>query len=272
MEFITDPFVTDPAEALSLVKGTTWTGNIFGFKVSDPLAVVGQVMAGLEFYWPFVLTGLVPVILTLLLGRFYCGWICPATFLYELNTNFGLWLNKLGFVAGDKKFDKRLKYGVLVICLLLGTVTGTVMVSAIYPPAIIGRELYYALALEGFGIGAFLFALTMLFDLFVSRRGFCRYLCPGGALYSFLGRYRLLRIQRKVQSCNDCAKCNAMCEFGLDPMGDEFGQECNNCAACIAVCPTDALTYVVQIKDASAKGPGHMGSTYKRQLQNQEKD
>jgi len=98
----------------------------------------------------------------------------------------------------------------------------------------------------------------------VSRRGFCRYVCPGGALYSLLGRYRLFRIRRIVENCNDCAKCNAVCEFGLDPLRDNFGQECNNCTACIAVCPTDALTFRIKIADDYNQGPGHLGKKYKQ--------
>jgi ferredoxin-type protein NapH len=258
-------FSDDPAEELDAIKGTTWSGNLFGLKLSDPLAVIGQMFAGLTIYWPFVLTAVIPLGFTLLFGRFYCGWICPATFLYELNTNLGIRLQRLGMRTGHRKLDRRLKYAVLIAGLLLSMLTGSVMVAAIYPPAIIGRELYYGLALGGFGSGTLFFITTMLFDLLVARRGFCRYLCPGGALYSLLGRYRLFRIQREVKNCNDCAKCNAVCEFDLNPMRDAFGQECNNCSACIAVCPTDALTFAVQIKDSPAQGPGHLSHRFRHQ-------
>jgi len=68
-----------------------------------------------------------------------------------------------------------------------------------------------------------------------------------------------------VENCNDCAKCNAVCEFGLDPLRDDFGQECNNCSACIAICPTDALTFAIRITDVPNQGPGHLGHQYARQ-------
>ncbi len=266
-EWFTSPFTDDPAEDLDLVKGTTWSGTLFGLKLSDPLAVVSQIAAGLTVYWPFVLTALIPVAFTVVLGRFFCGWLCPATFLYELNTNLGAWLRRAGLRVGTRRFDKRFKYLALGLGIVISAVSGTVAMAAIYPPAIIGREIYYAVALGGFGAGTAFFVLTLLFDLLVTRRGFCRYLCPGGALYSLLGRYRPFRIQRIVQTCNDCAKCNAICEFGLDPMRDDFGQECNNCSACIAVCPTDALTFAVKLRDVPYQGPGRLGHAYRTSAQ-----
>jgi ferredoxin-type protein NapH len=264
METLTAVFTEDPAEDLDAIKGNTWSGSFFGLQLSDPLAVAGQMAAGLKVYAPFLLTALIPVLFTLLLGRFFCGWICPATLLYELNTNVSTWLSRLGFKVGNRHFDRRLKYAVLGVGLLLSAATGSVLMAAIYPPAIVGRELYYAFALGGFGAGTLFFVGTLLFDTLVARRGFCRYVCPGGALYSLLGRYRLVRIRRIAESCNDCAKCNAVCEFGLDPLRDHFGQECNNCTACIAVCPTQAMTFVLRPTDIPEQGPGHLGKQYLR--------
>ncbi len=264
MQALTEPFVNDPAEDLDQVKGNTWSGTLFGLKLSDPLAVVGQMAAGLTLYWPFILTALIPILLTLVLGRFYCGWICPATLLYELNDNLGAWLKKAGLPITRRRLDKRLKYLVLAVGLVLSALAGSVLFATLYPPAIVGREIYYAVALGGFGGGAVFFMLTMLFDLMVARRGFCRYICPGGALYSMLGRFRLFRIRRVVENCNDCAKCNVVCQFGLDPLHDDFGQECNNCSACIAVCPTDALKFTVKTVDVTFQGPGHLGQQYRK--------
>ncbi|NOY65855.1 MAG: 4Fe-4S binding protein [Gammaproteobacteria bacterium] len=280
MEMLTSPFVSDPEHDLDAIKGNTWSGTFFGFRISDPLAVVSQSFAGLSLYWPFILTGLIPLVLTVLFGRFYCGWICPATFLYELNSNFAVLMHRFGLHTGNRHFDRRFKYLVLGVGLLLSAMTGAVLTAVVYPPAIIGREIYYGVALSGyshvviggFGAGAVFFLSTLLFDLFVSRRGFCRYLCPGGALYSMLGRFRLFRIQRVVENCNDCAKCNAVCEFGLDPLHDDFGQECNNCTACIAICPTDALKFSVSLADQPFKGHGHLGKVYQRNLVNKTKE
>ncbi|MFT6581117.1 MAG: 4Fe-4S binding protein [Alphaproteobacteria bacterium] len=168
-----------------------------------------------------------------------------------------------GLHVGNRHLDKRLKYAVLGLGIIASAASGSVLVATIYPPAIIGRELYYGIAWGGFGAGMIFFLMTLLFDLLVARRGFCRYVCPGGALYSLLGRYRLVRIKRIVESCNDCAKCNAVCEFGLDPLHDKFGQECNNCTACMAICPVQAMTFTFRPTDIPEQGPGHEGHQFK---------
>ena len=165
MEWLTAPFTSDPASDLDVLKGTTWSGTFFGLQLSDPLAVLGQAAAGLTVYWPFVMTALIPVVLTVLFGRFFCGWICPATFIYELNTNLAAWLYRAGIYTGSHRFDRRLKYLVLLIGLVLSALFGSVFVAAIYPPAVIGREIYYAVALGGFGTGSIFFILTLLLDM-----------------------------------------------------------------------------------------------------------
>jgi len=267
MEWLSKPFVKDPETDLNSLKGTTWSGTLFNLKMSDPLAVVGQISASKTIYWPFLLTALLPILLTVVFGRFFCGWICPATFIYELNDSLAAWLRKAGFPISKFKYDKRIKYIVLAGGIVISMTSGMIAFASLYPPAIIGREIYYSIALSGFGAGMVFFLLTLFFDLMVTRRGFCRYVCPGGALYSILGRFRLLRIKRDVTTCNDCAKCNVVCQFGLDPLHDNFSQECNNCTACIAVCPTDALSFTINIKDVKFQGPGHLGHKFKRELE-----
>ncbi len=263
MNFLTGNFITD-AKQFDVVKGTTWSATFWGFKLSDPLAVLSQTAAHTHLHGPLLLSVLLPVLATVILGRFFCGWLCPANLLYELADWIAERLRRAGVPLGDRRFDRRLKYGVLAVGVIASAWGGTVAMSAIYPPAIVGREAYYLIATAGAGAGTAFFAVTLLFDLLVARRGFCRVLCPGGALYSLLGRYRLLRVQRKVDLCNDCKKCDQTCMFDLNPMADGFGQECNNCGACIAVCPTGSLVFEWARKDGPPQGPGHLGSVYKK--------
>lgn len=267
MEMITAPFVSDPSRDLNAIKGTTWTGTLFGLKLSDPMALLAHMASTRSFYWALFVSTVIPIALTVILGRFYCGWICPGGLVYDLADKLAEFIKRAGIpLRRNRKFDTRLKYIVLLIGLLISAFSSWVALSTIYPPAIIGRELYYYITTGALGAGTGFFVFTLFFDLLVARHGFCRYICPGGGVYALLGRYRLFRIQRLVAACNDCGKCNKACMFVLDPMRDGFGMECNNCTACIAACPEDALVFVRATKDIADQGPGHAGPIYQKNL------
>ena len=76
--------VEDPEPFTTSLRGSVWTMRIGSAVVSDPLAGADFVAATGEGWDPFLLTILVPVLATMLLGRVFCGWICPADLLFEL--------------------------------------------------------------------------------------------------------------------------------------------------------------------------------------------
>lgn len=235
-------FSNDPAEDLDFIKGSVWSAQLGPFKISDPLAVVSQTAAERRVHWPFVLTALVPLLLTVLLGRFFCGWICPGYLLYEIGDVFRQLLHRAGIRPRDIRLPLYTKYVVLGVGVVAGLLMGGAFFPMIYPPAVIGREWYYRVYYGAFGSGLTLLAISLFVEVALSRRAVCRYLCPGGALYSLLGAGRLVRIERSPEACIGCVKCDDVCGLGLKPMTDRTGMECNNCTACIAACPTDALT------------------------------
>lgn len=277
---LTSPFTNEPSEALK-VSGTTWSAEFWGYKVSDPLAVLtylsNQVYyrsgdgQDLALNMPFILTAAIPFLLSIFIGRYFCAWICPASLMYELNNNLSLLLrtrlennlSKYNLINKNTPISRQIKYWVLGLGLTISAVFGISVFTLIYPPLLVGRELFYGIALSGFSSGALFLLASLVFDFLFAQRGFCRYLCPGGALYSLLGRFRLLRVQREVSSCTNCTSCIAVCEFGLNPMTDSFGQECTNCTACIASCPTDSLSFNIKWKDQAYQGDGHQSRTYK---------
>jgi len=78
----------------------------------------------------------------------------------------------------------------------------------------------------------------------VSRRFWCRYLCPLGAMISLFGR--VAPLVRKVNSdCNLCGRCEAVCPFqavGEDPHATRHG-ECTRCHRCSDACPQAAISF-----------------------------
>lgn len=231
----------EPRRITQAVRGSVWTLKAGELVISDPLAVVDFLGASRVFWDRFLLTALIPVALSLVLGRVFCGWLCPADLLFEVAAKARSWAR----IKTDVAFPRSIKFTVLALGLVTGAALGSQIFAEIYPPRIVSGELYLWITFGAFGAGAWFFLTLVAFEIFVSKRFWCRYVCPGGALYSLLGRFRFVRLKVDHQACSECRLCNVSCEFGLDPMSGNFGAECNNCGQCVRACGHDALVWKI---------------------------
>lgn len=230
-----------PAVQLPIVGAPT-SIVLFGIELVDPLVWLGVALhRGLT--WGLVWTVLPGVLLVVVLGRFFCGWACPYLPILSASNAARWFLTKLGVPLKDVQVP-RVSARVAMVGVLLGSaLLGTQLLPLVYPPAIIGREVFRALFYGSLGAGAFVVAGAFLFDTFVSRAGFCRSLCPGGAMFSTLGALSPLRVHRDIPKCTDCTVCDVVCNLGQLPMTDKLDGGCERCGRCIAACPTKALTW-----------------------------
>lgn len=244
----------------------------------DPL-VAALVPVVVREWLPRLLPGLAVLGLTLLFGRFFCGYICPMGITLDLGRAVG------AFFAGRKKTPepiplsprwRKVKY--LVLAAMAGA--ACVGVNLLFwgsPIALATR--FWALVVHPIGLlggGLALEAVTPLFEslgsaslsyltveprrfttlyfvggffvlLFVLERVrprfWCRYLCPAGALMGLFSLRPFWR--RRVERCVNCETCARQCPAGAIAPGGEttFHSECIVCRNCVDVCRTNGVRF-----------------------------
>ncbi len=248
----------------------------------DPLVALSAMLAGKQFIsllWPAVVT----VGLTLLLGRFFCGWICPL----------GTLLDATRRVVPRRSASPKPRWRVVKFFLL-----GVVLVSAVLGVQLIGWLNPFSILVRGLTVavdpmltwaltapftwllrhapepvtnisepvyawlkthvlafsqakyvwaGVSLAMLVAVFALeLVERRFWCRNLCPSGALLGVLGRFSWLRrVPGRV--CGNCkaeTDCGEDCRMGaFDEQGRLLAESCNLCMDCLERCPVNAARF-----------------------------
>ena len=231
------------ATVATAVRGNLWTAEVLGWPISDPLAVlsVAATLSGME--WAFLLSAVLPIFATLLLGRVFCGWICPMGLVGEAVSALRRWLERVGLGTLSFEVPGVIRYVVLAAGTAVTAVVGMQVFALIYPPALISTEIHSALAGLAPGVGLGWLGGIVLAELLFGDRIWCRSLCPGGAVFSVLGRHRRVRVQKAVDRCTACGSCDRRCPHGLLPQGGALGGECDNCGICVSACPTRALGY-----------------------------
>ena len=248
---------TAALEAAQQVRGGPWSVQIAGLSMTDPLAAAESAVATQRVPWVLAAGVIVPLLATLLLGRVFCSWICPMGFLLECSDQLRSILRFLELRPRNWRAWRATKFVVLAVGLLLTAIVGLPVLGYAYPPALLSRELHdlvfaafdrAEMGRFGLWVGdlswvvAFLAGIVLI-EVAVSRRWWCRYVCPGGALYSLVGSARPVRVKLAESRCTGCALCTAACPMGLNPMKNEMGMECDSCGVCISSCDDDALAY-----------------------------
>ncbi len=267
----------------ALLTATVWPlGTVFLgiFLGADPLIAIGSLANGV-WLWPMALAG-VMVLVPLVAGRAFCGYVCPTGAIIELTTP-SQGHGRLTVTARDRM--RRLPVLVLLVCLSLLlfangaylffdplatlTRTATVLlypfldrmlrltgdVAYLAPPlrggvdfataALTGRLLFGKPLVYGLQVAVLAVFSTMLAVSWIEPRMWCRYLCPLGALLGLFARVAPLGRTVDADACISCGKCDRACP--MDAISADYhatdASRCQACYACADVCPTDAVHY-----------------------------
>lgn len=189
----------------------------------------------------FIFLGI--VLMSLVIGKSFCSWMCPVGFLSELVGDFGEKLFKRKIIL-PKFLDyplRSLKYlllGFFLYSIFYIMTTASIKAFLDSPYNLVADvKMYYFFA----EISQFsLIVLSVFFLLSIVVRNFwCRYLCPYGALLGIASLLSPAKIKRNTVSCIDCNLCAKACPSNIkvDKVKTVWSDECTSCLSCIDACP-----------------------------------
>lgn len=209
--------------------------------IVTPLATLRTAIDGGSFafllYDPFSLLLWGAVIVSFFLwGRgLFCGWFCPFGALQE----FANWLGRLlrlPKIEPGVVWDSRLrglKYIVLASLVAVAVWAPSQIDSAAeVEPFKTAITVYFAREWWYVAYAVFWLGLSM-----VLFKGFCRYICPLGALMAIGGLLRRWDwIDRRAECGSPCQLCKVKCAYGaIKKTGEIRYDECFQCLDCVTI-------------------------------------
>lgn len=262
----------------------------------DPAAALLTGLAARTWLAGF-LAALAVLATTFVLGRFFCGYLCPlGTTIDGVDACIRQPTHRPEYGSATKW--RRIKYGVLLFTAI-AALMGVSLAFLVAPIPVLTRFfaliilpllqqltdlllqlaapladwlnlpglVYLQLPLPRFD-RQWLTLLLMMLILAGGRwmpRFWCRCLCPTGALMALCARRPMVRRQ-VTDDCIDCGLCARQCPMhaiGDDPRSTAH-QECITCQICRRVCPTQAVIFTNRAGKPAPRRPEF--SVYRRGL------
>ena len=182
------------------------------------------------------------ILISLLLRRSFCSWICPISSvsegawkvgfrLFRRNWRLPVWLDVL--LRGLKYL--LLSFFVYYIGIAMSPDALSRFIQSDYHKVADVRLMDFFLHMSPF---ALCIVLTLLVLSVVLRNPFCRYFCPYGALLGLIAMFSPLRVTRNTERCVSCGVCSQVCPTYIDVMhkSSVASPECIACWRCISHC------------------------------------
>lgn len=181
--------------------------------------------------------------MSFVIGKSFCGWLCPVGFLSELLYRAGKFISPsskappswLDYTLGVAKY-LILAFFTFIIFFAMSAAALKVFLDGDYNKISDLRMFYFFARITP--LAAFITASLFLLSYFIPYF-WCRYLCPYGALLGLFSLAGPIKIERNAEKCTNCGQCTAACPQRIEVSRAVrvFSDECTSCALCLDVCP-----------------------------------
>lgn len=233
------------------VQGDFCHLTIGPLSLSCPLGYLLLSLSTLSPMYSLLISSLFFIVVSLILGRVFCGWICPLGLVNEAINQLKAASSRKSRRAkrhptrsgssslpwGARSIGRWMKYVFLASVIVVSVLFRYPVFCLICPIGILVRSLLYLASFQFVALDIIIVVAILLLELFLLSRGWCGSLCPLGALYSLLGQSKIvsLRVEKK-DPCDKCRRCYEPCPMGLIPTEPEILDECSNCGLCKEIC------------------------------------
>ncbi|HEC05942.1 MAG TPA: quinol dehydrogenase ferredoxin subunit NapH [Thiolapillus brandeum] len=252
-------FVAGPWFGLWIVKGNLASSlTLDTLPLTDPHILLQAMISGVTPETTAIVGAIIVLVFYALVGgRVYCSWVCPV----NMVTDAAAWLRRKLGIRGSSHASRSTRYWVLALTLILPLITGGIVWELVNPVSIMFRGIVFSM-----GLAWVLILAIFLFDLLVSRDGWCGHYCPVGAFYSLLSNRAVVRVAAtNREACDDCMDCFNVCPEpqvikpalkgapkGIGPV--IVANQCTNCGRCIDVCAVNVFQFGNRYSNQSSSG------------------
>jgi ferredoxin-type protein NapH len=192
---------------IQVLEGSLTASRFLGFHLADVYSS-GLVMLSDRHVAVNLVIGSLTVLLLwgLIGGRSFCSWVCIYHVVAEWAESLHLELAARGIVR-DHVLHRSIRSVLWVGFAAMALATGQALFLTLNPIGILSRALIY-----GPGLALGWVVLLLAFEVVYARRSWCRYVCPIGLTYGFLGAVAPVRVRYNLERCAHEGECRKVCE------------------------------------------------------------
>ncbi|WP_055070104.1 4Fe-4S binding protein [Clostridium massiliamazoniense] len=202
-----------------------------------------------------ILLGIILIGLSIVFGRFFCGWMCSFGAMNDLFYYISKKLFKFNFVISERidNILKWLKYLILLFIIICFWILGMSFANELNPWKSFAEIAKFPPSKQMLTVGL-IFLVIIIIGSMLIERFFCRYLCPLGAIFTLFSKFKITNIYKERSVCGKCKACTATCSMGLALYKENKVKEvdCISCLKCVDTCPKKNVNLGVNKKTINA--------------------